>query len=216
MAETPITALRGKYNGYDLYVLASGASAGYIAPSFFDNKITIGVNETWLRFPNVDFTVRKENKRAVPALESGIPLIISKYDCGVVGGYPNRFDGANYFTYEHFNNTPPDYAPNLDAIGTDKIVVSYSTITSALHVAAYMGASNILLVGHDCGLIDGKARMDGLPGALGGETFYRQFLTEIEPHTLQVRERLERVYGCNIYSINPFLNFGLEGHKYER
>jgi hypothetical protein len=27
---------------------------------------------------------------------------------------------------------------------------------------------------------------------------------------------LKEVYGCNVYSLNPFLNFGLEGHEYER
>ena len=31
----------------------------------------------------------------------------------------------------------------------------------------------------------------------------------------QVKEKIYDVYGVPIYSLNPFWNFGLEGHKYE-
>jgi carbonic anhydrase len=101
-------------------------------------------------------------------------------------------------------------------VGTDRIVVSYSTITSAIHIAAYMGAANIIIVGHDCGTLDGEVNFPGYGEAIGGSDFYRQFITEIEPQTLTLREKIKEVYGCNLYSLNPFINFGLEGHEYHR
>jgi hypothetical protein len=216
MSATPLTDLKGRYVDHDIYVLASGPSSGYIDPTFFNNKLVIGVNEVWLRFPNIDYLVRKEAARSERAYYSRIPLIVSKHNCGVLSYRLTRFRGEYpYYIFDHKDNAVAGDI-DLSVIGTDQIVVSYSTITSALHIAAYMGAANILVIGHDCGTLDGKVRMDNLPGAIGGESFYRKFLTEIEPQTIQVRERLESVYGCNVYSINPFINFGLEEHRYER
>jgi hypothetical protein len=213
--ELPITNLRGVHAGYDLHVIATGPSAGFVDESFFDNKIAIGVNEAWMRFLNVDYLVRKETARSNAAYQTGIPLIVSKYNCGSRSATLNSFPGPHpYYVFDHEHNGLDEM--DLSVVGTDRIVVSWSTITSAIHIAAYMGAANIVIVGHDCGVVDGKQRMPGLPQALGGETFHRDWLTKIEPQTIALRERLREVYGCNVYSINPFLNFGLEGHVYER
>ena len=38
----------------------------------------------------------------------------------------------------------------------------------------------------------------------------------IESNTLEVKKKIKEVYNCNIYSLNPFINFGLEGHKYDK
>ena len=39
-------------------------------------------------------------------------------------------------------------------------MVSRSTVTSAIHLAAYMSAKNIILVGHDCGFINNKSNIE--------------------------------------------------------
>lgn len=211
----PISELKDSHKGYDLYVVASGASAGYIDPSFFNNKIAIGVNQIWRRFDNIDYIVAKDSnsmKVNITASRSmGFKLIVSQYNCGTYRYEQNK--GADY-VFQHTDNKLLDI--NLDVIGTDKIVLSYSTITSAIHIAAYMGAANIIVIGHDCGTLDGQANMAGYPESPRGSEFYREFLSQIEPQTLALRERIKEVYGCNIYSLNPFINFGLEGHKYDR
>lgn len=212
----PISELKDIHKGYDLYVVASGASAGYIEQSFFNNKIAIGVNQVWKRFTNVDYIVRKEKQgmsNAQAASKSlGFKLIASQYDCGTYAFTQNTV--GNYF-FQHMDNNGLKEI-NLDVVGTNWIVVSYSTITSAIHIAAYMGAANIILVGHDCGLLDGEINFPGYGEAIAGETFYREFITQIEPQTVALRERLKEVCGVNIYSLNPFVNFGLEGHEYSR
>lgn len=211
----PISDLKNIHIGHDLYVVASGASAGYIEERFFDNKIALGVNQVWKRFSNMDYIIRKENwgmAAAQTASKSmGFKLIASQYNCGSYDLGQNK--DADY-VFCHDNNTNEKI--NLDVVGTDWIVVSYSTITSAIHIAAYMGAANIVLVGHDCGLLDGEINFPGYGEAIGGSGFYRKFITLIEPQTLALRDRIKEVYGCNIYSLNPFINFGLEGHRYER
>lgn len=214
--ERSIVELQNIYTGLDVYVVASGPSAGFIAPDFFANKVTIGVNEAWLRFPNLDFLVRKEAVRSLTAYASGIPLIMSRYNCGVLNYTQNRIEGPDdYFVFEHLNNELQRV--DLSVIGTDQIVVSWSTITSAMHIAAYMGAANIILVGHDCGTIDGHANMPGYPASpITDEYGYINWLSRIEPQSIMVRERLKEVYGCRVYSLNPWLNLGMEGHRYAR
>lgn len=211
----PIGDLKDIHKGYDIYVVASGASAGYIEPSFFDNKFVIGVNQVWKRFNNLDYVVSKDANSLVLTLGAaklmGIKSIVSKHDCGTLTLSHNS--GADYY-FEHLDNEREKI--DLSVVGTDKIVVSYSTITSAIHIAAYMGAANIIIVGHDCGKLDGKLNMPGYPESPMGAKFYSDFVGQIEPSTIQLRARIKEVYGCNLYSLNPFVNFGIEGHKYEK
>jgi carbonic anhydrase len=211
----PIRELKNIHEGYDIYVVASGASAGYIDQSFFDNKLAIGVNQIWKRFTNLDYIVRKDSNRMAVTIEAskqfGFKTICSAYDCGTLRLARN--EGADY-VFEHLNNKMDRI--DLSVVGTDKIVVSFSTITSAIHIAAYMGAANIIIVGHDCGLLDGMMNIAEYDESPHGAQFYRDFITRIEPQTIALRAKLKEVYGCNVYSLNPFINFGLEGHKYER
>lgn len=214
MKPEPITELEGIYRGHDVYVIGSGPSAGYIEPEFFNNKYCLGVNNVWMRFP-VDYVVRKEfNMSQHTNVPRNVPLIMAKHHCGVLAYDQNKFDRGMWYTFEHENNDVHDV--DLDVIGTDKIVVSFSTITSAMHLAAYMGAENIILVGHDCGWLDGESNIPGYPPPISSDKDYVIFLKNIEPQTIAVRERIKEVYGCRTYSLNPFINFGLEGHEYTR
>lgn len=211
----PITELKDKYTGYDIYVVAAGPSAGYINPHFFNNKVAIGVNQVWYNFWNLDYIVCKDGgaiTKAIKGAESfGFELIVSKYQNGMRKWGKN--EGGDY-VFDHVKNEIEEL--DLSIVGTGKIVVSYSTITSAIHIAAYMGADNIILVGHDCGTIDGEVNMPGYTEPPHGSSFYRKFINDIEPQTLALREKLQEVYGVNIYSLNPFINLGMEGHEYWR
>lgn len=214
MARISTTKLMGIHAGQDIWVIASGPSAGFVDPGFFDGKITIGVNRVWTKF-ETDYLVVKEGAVLQAAIAAGAKVVASKHNCGTIAYAENRAktNGVDYYVFEHADNQVEQ--PDLSVIGTDKIVVSFSTITSAMHLAAYMGAANILLVGHDCGTIDGKINFDGYPDNLmRSEKFYRDFLSRIEPQTRMVKARLMDVYGCRVYSLNPWINLGLEDHDY--
>jgi len=221
-----ISLLSNKHLGDDIYVIGAGPTCDFIDQSFFENKIVIGVNRVYKRFP-CDYVVFKEH----PGFEAEKMLfkqktipIVSKWDSGNISK-GKRLLNSTVFThpnchfFDHLENQHTKI--DLSVIGTtDKIVVSYSTMTSAIHIAAYMGAKNILLVGHDCGLLDGKAVFSGYYTDIQKETpwnnwnEYRQWLGEVENQTRLVKQRLYEVYNCNIYSINPFISLGLEGHKF--
>ncbi len=209
MPRLPIRELKGKHKGQDIWIIAAGPSAQLIEPEFFKHKITMGVNRIWLRF-TTNYLVIKEGNILQMAIDTGSKVIASRYHTGCRRYMESQAEGR-WYSFDHNDNGLEQV--DLSVIGTDRLVVSYSTITSAMHAAAYMGAANIILVGHDCGKLDGKVNIEGY---IEPPAFYNDFLASIEPQSQAVRDRLKEVYGCNIYSLNPFLNFGLEGHKYER
>ncbi|MGH9891788.1 MAG: hypothetical protein ACREA0_07370 [bacterium] len=213
-----ISELKSIHGGEDIWVLGAGPSIDYVEPAFFANKVTIGVNEIYQHVP-VTYLVRKELANSEAALASGIPVIVSEYDCGKLHRARNQLPGE-YFYFPHATNRV-DRPIDLDVIGTDRIVVSWSTLTSALHIAAYMGAANIMVCGHDCGVIDGRANISGYhaTGAVEvpfDDAGYRAWLAGIEHQTIAVRERLAAVYGVRIHSLNPFINLHCEGHQVSR
>jgi len=149
---------------------------------------------------------------------------ISKYSCGQIKSISNQSIILNKFQnrndiviYNHNNNTHKvNNLPN-----DDMLVVSYSTIVTGIHLAAYMGAKNIILIGHDCGTLDGEPNFEGYHdnntykiAHKNGKSDYILWLDKIENDTIILKKLLKDKYGCNIYSLNPFINFGLEGHIY--
>jgi len=217
--QSEITKLKDIHKDKDIWVLAAGASMSYVNPTFFENKITVGVNRICKNF-KCDYVVAKDGrgfKEILSAIDYNTELILSKHESG------NLHQNLNSVEYDHYifeHPAKPGEAPNLNCISkdSDKIVVSYSTITSAIHIAAYMGAKNIIICGHDCGTIDGEAVVEGyyqdIKPHQGSMFAYTQWLSKIESHTVAVSNQIEKVYECNICSLNPFINFNLEGHTY--
>lgn len=207
----PITEFRDRHRGEDIWVVASGSSMDYVDPAFFRNKVVIGVNEVYRHFP-CTYLVRKEAMGADDASEYGVPLLISEYDCGNRTAARNSVKGtAWYYDHEHNNCTAVD----LSVVGGDKIIVSYSTITSAMHIAAYMGAANIMVCGHDGGALDRRMTYRGYyPEDQSYSTWYRHWVSQIMGQSMLVRQKLSDVYGCRMYTLNPFIGFDLEGHVF--
>jgi hypothetical protein len=221
----PHTELKGIYSGKDIYVLGSGSSMSFIDKSFFIGKIIIGTNFIWKFFP-VTYNLFKHSHLIQEAIDAGQITIISKHDCGDIDKPLNEYEANYVFTHKRgrFEDREEYFQENLDAIGRDDdIFVSYSTITSCIHLAAYMGAKNILICGHDCGYIDGASNLDNYADRAKGyhqteENFnkcYNDWFELINEDSIKLKRRLIEVYDCNIYSINPFINLRLEGHRYD-
>lgn len=213
-----ITALKNKYAGQDLFVLGSGASMDYHPPEFFSDRIAIGCNSVYRRFP-VKYTVAKElsNRDLMESSAAGAIPVISRHAYGNKN-YPaaSRDIDAEHYIFDH----PPNRhtAVDWEVIGTDELVVSYSTITSAIHLAAYMGAKLILLCGADAGTLDGKINYTGYGAAdpTPGQTdWYVDFIRQMRGQTVTLRDKLQEVYGCHICTLSPFVNLAHEGHEFQ-
>jgi hypothetical protein len=220
-----ISLLKDKHLNEDIYIIASGASMDFIDPSFFDEKITIGVNQVYKKF-DCTYLVRKEVKFIQPSLVAGSIVIVSEFDSGNLNSgehklNTNKVEHPNLYYFEHLDNLHDKVDTSVISKDSDKMVVSFSTVTTAMHIAAYMGAFNIILCGHDAGVLDGKMNFDGYVDKITDTPWqnwgqYRNWLRVIEGQTLAVKKALEDCYDINIVSLNPFINFGLEGHRYER
>jgi hypothetical protein len=217
---TSIKELKNTHSGEDIWIIAAGPSLNYIQNSFFENKTTIGVNRVGNYF-RCDYVIAKDGRGFGNIKDSltgsNTKIVLSQHESGNLWQQKNTLDIPHY-VFEH--PSKPGEAPNIDCIREqeDKLVVSYSTITSAIHLAAYLGAKNIILCGHDCGTIDNKSTIDGYYADIrphqGTNEGYVNWLSEIENHTTSVCQALMDTYGVNIHSINPFINFNLEGHIY--
>ena len=215
------------HKGKDIYIIAAGKSLDYIDNSFFKNKITIGINQVYKKFEPT-YLIRKEAhliKETLNSISKKCILFISRGHCGGNNNInlkiiqklnvENKIIIFNHnLNIETITKLPPE----------DKIIVSWSTITSGIHLAAYMGAKNIILVGHDCGTLDNECNFNGyhtdktyrIAWKNGGKNAYKKWLPKIEEQTIDLKSLLRDKYNCNIYSLNPFINFGLEGHKYNK
>ena len=215
-----IDALRNKFKGKDIYVLASGSSMNYISKDFFDNKITVGINRV-CNFFKCDFTVTKDGEGFDSILKNSINknniLVISKFRYGTRPSLNRVIDNAFYF--DHFDK--PNEQPQTEKISKslNKLIVSHSTITSGIHFAAFLGAKNIIICGHDGGTINGESTIKEYYKYLKPHQRtmprYNDWLRSIKAHTKDVCGKLKQEYGCNIYTINPFLFLDLEGNIYK-
>ena len=215
--------LKNKHQGEDIWILLAGSSMNYIHNSFFENKITIGQNQMFKHF-KCDYIVMKdcmEEPRFPRSIKKckdlNIPLIFSEYYKGHLNKGKNTPEYKEAYKFSH-NPRTEDIEIEINNLSDDEIIVSKSSVTSLIHIAAYMGAKNVILCGHDCGTIDGDLYFEGYvekdwvsAGNWGG---INSFMSSIERQSQLVRGYLMEKYNCNIHSLNPFLNLGLEEHKF--
>tara|TARA_Y100000389_G_C17312260_1_gene438608 strand:- start:138 stop:830 length:693 start_codon:yes stop_codon:yes gene_type:complete len=215
----------------DIYVIGSGSSCDFIEESFFENKITIGINQVYKKFKTT-YLVRKDFsmlEESINIKDVNTVLFVSIGGCGKKKNKKNKeYIDKNYSNdksiviYDHNNNSgAPRFritSDKLNKLNNDQLIVSHSTITTGIYLAAYMGAKNIILVGHDCGTIDGKSNFKNYhikTSRKQRKNAYNKWLHAIEKDTIILKNELKNRYNCNVYSINPFVSFNLEGHKFK-
>lgn len=218
-----LKSFKDKHKGEDIYVFGSGPTCDYIPSSFVDGKITVGTNQTWRKY-NTNYVVRKEHNLLQKTLDAyNNVVLVSKGDCGGVN--PSQVINTKKYTnteklcvYNHLSNG----LSNIDMSCFDQestLCVSWSTITTSMHFAFYLGAKNIFLVGVDHGTLDGKSTFEGYYDSVNETAAkswngYNDWLTKIDNQTIAIKNKLLSL-GTNVYSINPFTSLRLEGHKYE-
>jgi hypothetical protein len=203
-----------------VYVLGSGATLNFIDPKFFHKKITVCVNDVGVTYlPTTKYVVTKYHPEAISYAQQ-LPdtnVVVSR---GSLGGphYAALPVLKNLYTFDHNINRDASTSVVTDwPLEDGSLYVSWSSITSAMHFAAFLGAKNIIMVAHDCGELDDRGWVKGYPvetwdGKKVDEAKQRNKQFEIQ--SIAVKKKLIQLYGCNIYSLNPFINYNLEGVKF--
>ena len=218
--ERSITELKDLYAGQDLYVIGSGVSMDYHSPDFFRGRIAIGCNSVYKHWP-VKYTVAKElsTDQLIESSKAGAIPVFSRHSFGNCNYKVVERDVEElHYVFDHKSNmhTQVDWS----VVGTDDmLVVSYSTITSAIHLAAHMGAANIMLCGCEAGLLNGGINYAGYDDAQDADgerlAYYAKFLRDCRPQTVTLRDHLFAKYGCRVFTLSPFVNFAHEGHEFQ-
>lgn len=204
---------RGAHRGEDVYVLASGASLGYFTPEEFAGKVCVCVNNVGAVF-GLDsyYTVTHYHLDAVRNAQwrPDLPVIAPVDDLGAGG--PEEYQGElpNLPNLYRFPTNPQMFAEfDVDEhwpTDPGALVAGPTSLHMTMHFAHWLGARTIWLVGADCGLIDGRSN-------LGGYKVGDNPMPVWEATLPAVANRL-RALGSGVHSLNPWVNFGLEGHTY--
>lgn len=214
-----ITQFRGLHPGSDIYVIAAGHTLDYLDQRFFDGKLTIAINQVatiWGITPT--YLVGKHHPFIAREAEAlpGVPTIVPRHEVGGTSQDRWAYDLPNVHLFDHLDNRvheaqfPRDWPPH-----PDMLVVSWSTITTAMHFAAYLGAANIIVVAHDCGTLGNQPYVSGYLQAINADMHQsRDWVKQIEGQTREVKRELAERYGVRVYSLSPFLNYNLEGVPY--
>ena len=210
-------AHRDRYKGQDIYVIGSGPSLNHIPASFFNNKILVSANHGSMKvLDRVDYLVTKYHRHAWEYQEwwPHIPTVVPRCEVGDKFGLqlpansPFIVVETNHNTYDKWTAADWPTEPNA-------LIATWSTIATAMHWAAHLGAANIIMVGHDCGHIDETGRVpnyreeaDGVLNDDGESWMWQQF----DQQSRIVKAELMQRYSCTVTSLNPFINMNLEGH----
>lgn len=214
-----LSEIKNLHKGADIYIIGSGASMNYVDKSFFDNKLSVGINFAHRHYKCKysvikDIVTRRDMAQHLSECKRDNSLMITT--SAHMGGTHLYNTKYNYFV---FKEDQWGGFVRAEYVGTETIVNSHSTVTTAMHVAFYLGAANIILCGIDCGLIDGKSNHDLYYPNVKPEGIEYQKKSMSHPYhewnIKQMRTALKK-HDCNVYSLNPFINLGLEGHKFTK
>ena len=200
-----------------IYVVGSGPTLDYIDPQFFAGETVIAVNEVGVRLGLYNsranlhtFSHYHQETFALAEMYPKHKFHTTMGDRGFAG-FPSE-EHKNVKFYKHYGTTF-DFDPTRKW-PDGGILVGSTGVHGAMHLACLMGAKDIILVGVDCGLLDGKANhADYVSGNLA-EGDVLGWLARWDDHLRAVKEVLTEEYGVRIYSLNPFVNLNLEGHAW--
>lgn len=212
------TDIEGIWYSEDIYVLGSGPTLDYINPRFFLDKVVVATNGVADRLGLYDIArgvythghyhgEMLELARKYPEYQ----FVAPEGDRGFLG-VPEDQPLPNLYYYKHVP-TRYDFDVNRSWVDDGFIVGSTSTHGS-MHLAAHMGAWNIILVGVDCGTIDGQTNHTGYKSGNLATDDPIPFLARWNDHLIAVKNKLMEKYDVNVYSLNPWVNLNLEGHTF--
>ena len=224
---------KDKYKNQDIYIIGSGKSCDFLDNDFFNNKITIGVNQVYKKF-KCNYYIRKENKHIDTVLKNinDSILFISRGNYGTNNNVNKDYFEKNkkyknkVVIFDHYDNCGSvdndnnikKYNYNHLNKNNDKLISTSSTLLTAIHLAYYMGAKNIILVGHDCCRINGESNFKNyhtektLNIVWKNQDEYNNWLSKIESQTVYIKNILKNNYNVNVVSLNPFVSYNLEGN----
>jgi len=207
-----VTELKDTRTGEDVFVIGSGNSLQYIAKAIFYDSVTIGVNAGWSHHLDaVDYLVTKYHALAMGWKDSPRVghVVVTRGTRGHHHGYLK--DHPELYLADHNDNPVERFTLQDWPKHPDHLVASHSSITTAMHLAAYMGARRIFVVGADCGVIDGEMNVKGHDR----KQTTLETLQSFDRQNAMVKAALEERYDTHVLSVSPWVTPNMTGHRFE-
>lgn len=202
------------HKGETIWVLGSGASLQHISPRLFAGQTVVATNFSGTT-AGLDwfYSVSHHHVDAdrIAVLRPDL-LVLTPTDEQLPpeDRSPARASEPNVVfvstTDQHYGRFDPEAHWPTDE---DRLVVGPTSLHMAMHLAVYMGAADIILVGADCGAFDNAARIADYPDP-DGHLHYGLWTRNLEAMARKIRS-----LGVGVHSLNPWVTPRLEGHRYE-
>jgi hypothetical protein len=214
-----LSDLKDCRKGETAWVLGSGGTLNYLDPAFFADKLTVATNTGPALFGvfHSDFIFTHYHACVPDALNYADVVVTLAGDTLTQQPWPGDVPDRLVLIPQDTYVGPSDlWDPNTShRPRADSLVYGSSSLHGAMHLAAHIGAAHIVMVGADCGILDGQPNFDGYP-VLGGEGDTERILSLYERDHNRMKRYLIDTYGVTVYSLNPFINLNLEGHTFTR
>jgi hypothetical protein len=213
--------LHDRHRDADIYVLASGPTSGHIDRDFYRGKIVVAVNRAaerndLYRTDAIVYTHTHYHEEDAYPLAEEHPdhLFITPEGEQGHAGTPERHDLPNVIHYPH---RPTSYDFNVYAAWPPPggLLVGSTSTHGAMHLACHLGARTVILIGADCGTIDGHTNEPGYTSGNLNTPNPGPWLARWDEHLRAVAAKLRHHYGVAIHSLNPWVNLNLEGHTWQ-
>lgn len=191
-------------------MLGSGPSLNFLKPEFFHDKITVSTNySSRVLGHDPDYAFSHYHSVASDLLsDSGTVVTIEKDTISIEPWHGEKPDHLVLAPTQYDNPPGSGWNPlTTHKPETGTIAYGSSSLHGSMHLAAIMGARFIILVGADCGQIDGEDRVANYPDGHKLWHLYNQ-------HHKLMKEYLHQDYGVEVHSLNPFINLNREGHGF--
>jgi hypothetical protein len=209
--------LRNVNRGQTAWVVGSGRTTTYLPQDFLADKWVVAVNHAGPILGLGDYiTVTNHHDEAQSLAEMRPDLLVVTSEVEQVPakdstGVPAT--AANIIKVPTIDQPYASFTTDLHwPVDPDLFAIGPTSLHLAIRLAWYMGAAHVVLVGADCGSIDGHGRVDGYP--LNADGTVGDLHYGIWESTLRdIAGRLRRD-GVGVVSLNPFATLALEGHEF--
>lgn len=209
-----LVALEGKHEGETAFVIGSGRTLDYYSNSFFEGRLTIGINAGWAeKLDYVDYLVTKYHHLAKEWVTSDrVGTVVTTRG---LRGHRNLepLEDDRIVTVDHNENTVERWDGEWSEEG---LVATHSTITTGMHLAAVLGAKSIVMVAADCGTLDGETNREGYVNEREAhpDSVWKEKFRSFDRQNFVVAQILRRRYGVDVVSLLPFVTPNMEGHHF--
>ena len=175
---------------------------GWVTPKFFEGKTVVAINEVGFVFGLEDFYTATNYSTHHPVVAGNVAanphriFVTPDMNLEASDMTATHVGSGNHIT---FRPHAPFWKPDTNwPTDPDVLITGGTSAHIAMHLACYMGASQVNLVGVDLGLVDGQENFAGYRKSNGSMDGWRQQFDVVV-------KKLRELYGVRFFRLQPSL-----------